>query len=38
VCTALSPPHAKAATVEVKAKVATFSSPKNPPANNFTYF
>ncbi|MEA2334838.1 MAG: hypothetical protein QOG40_1328 [Solirubrobacteraceae bacterium] len=38
VCTALSPPHAKAATVEVKAKVASFGSPKNVPADQFTYF
>jgi hypothetical protein len=38
VCTALSPPHAKAGTVDVKAKVATFNSPKNAPADHFVYF
>jgi hypothetical protein len=37
-CTALSPPYAKAATLDVKAKVASFGSPKNAPADHFTYF
>jgi IPT/TIG domain len=38
VCTALAPPRAKAGTVDVKAKVASFNSPKNAPADHFTYF
>ena len=37
-CTALSPPHGTAVTVDVKAKVATFNSPKSAPADQFTYF
>lgn len=38
VCTALSPPSAKAGTVDVKATVATFKSPRNAPADHFAYF
>jgi IPT/TIG domain len=38
VCTALTPPHAKAGALDVKAKVASFNSPKNAPADHFTYF
>jgi hypothetical protein len=37
-CTAVSPPRAKAGTVDVKAKVGTLGSPKNVPADQFTYF
>jgi hypothetical protein len=37
-CTVLSPPHSTAVTVDVKAKVASFNSPKNAPADQFKYF
>jgi hypothetical protein len=38
VCTAVSPPHGTAAAVDVKAKVASYGSPKSAPADQFTYF
>ena len=38
VCTALSPPHGKAATVDVKATVGSVNSPKNAPNDHFIYF
>jgi hypothetical protein len=37
-CTAVSPPRSKAGKVDVKATVNGFNSPRNVPADQFTYF
>ncbi len=37
-CTAVSPPRSKAGKVDVKATVNGFNSPRNAPADQFTYF
>jgi len=37
ICTAVSPPRSKTGVVDVKATVAGKSSPKNAPADHFTY-